>query len=254
MSEEQGMSPNMDTSLPPPFYQVGEYRFQELCADLLSADPQYLNPVAYGRRGQGQRGIDIEAPLGDGSGLHVGQCKAWSKASAPEVHQATTDFLPHLQYWREKGVKKFILFIGCAADDAKSQDQLRTETARFRDLGIDYGWWDARILRRNLRPYAHIVRTYCRPTDYWEQVICEQPIQTLSADAQSGLNSILNRQGYYIAELSEARNRDLAEVASIWEEGQVDEALRKLTAIQNTLTWPDLPKQIRAKEIGRAHV
>ena len=241
------MSPNMDTSLPPPFYQVGEYRFQELCADLLSADPQYLNPVAYGRRGQGQRGIDIEAPLGDGSGLHVGQCKAWSKASAPEVHQATTDFLPHLQYWREKGVKKFILFIGCAADDAKSQDQLRTETARFRDLGIDYEWWDARILRRNLRPYAHIVRTYCRPTDYWEQVICEQPIQTLSADAQSGLNSILNRQGYYIAELSEARNRDLAEVASIWEEGQVDEALRKLTAIQNTLTWPDLPKQIRAK-------
>src|SRR5437660_12911660 len=111
------MAPQMNTSMAPPFHQIGSFKFQELCADLLGEDPRYLNPQVYGRSGQVQRGIDIQAPLRNGPGIDVGQCKAWAKPSAQEIQKATEEFLPHLSYWREQGLKKFVLFIGCAVDD-----------------------------------------------------------------------------------------------------------------------------------------
>lgn len=72
------MTPGASRDVPPPFNQIGAEKFQEMCADLMAADPVYVNPVVYGRNGQSQRGIDIEAPLRGQNGLDVAQCKAWS--------------------------------------------------------------------------------------------------------------------------------------------------------------------------------
>ena len=57
------MTPRANRSLSPPFHEIGAVKFQELCADLMAEDQVYLNPVVYGRNGQSQRGIDVEAPL-----------------------------------------------------------------------------------------------------------------------------------------------------------------------------------------------
>lgn len=243
------MTPRANRSLPPPFFEIGPVKFQELCADLMAEDQVYLNPVVYGRNGQAQRGIDIEAPLRAGNGLHVGQCKAWGEPTPAKVREATKEFLPDARYWCERGLKRFILLIGCAVDDTKTQDQLRRETARFRHFGIEYEWWDARILKRKLRPYPHIVRNHCEPADYWEEFICRTGAASTEASARVGLNAILARQGTLVLELSEARNKELTAILELWEEGAAQEALNKAQAFCQTAGWPELTIEVRAKAL-----
>jgi hypothetical protein len=243
------MTPRANRSLSPPFNEIGAVKFQELCADLMAEDPIYVNPVVYGRNGQCQKGIDIEAPLRDKTGAHVGQCKAWSECSASEIKKATAEFLPHLSFWQNHGLKKFILMIGCSADDQKSQDQLRDEIAQFKGLGVDYEWWDARILRRKLRPYSHIVRNHCDPAEYWVDFICGREMTTLDTCAQAGINAVLARHGTFVLELSDARNEQLNNVLVRWEEGDSTEAFNRIREFCQTSTWSELTPAVRAKSL-----
>lgn len=243
------MTPSVNRSLPPVFSAVGAVKFQELCADLMAEDQIYLNPVVYGRNGQSQRGIDIEAPLRDKTGLHVGQCKAWAEPSAGEIRAATQEFLPHVKFWRDKGLKKFFLLMGCVVADQKSQDQLREETEEFRAQGVEYEWWDARILRRKLHPHPHIVRNYCEPAEYWVDVICAGGAASMGPSTEAGLNAVLARHGTLVLELSEARNKELTGILALWEEGGVREALSRVRAFSEKPSWPELTAEVRAKAL-----
>lgn len=246
------MNPRANRSLPPPFFEIGAMKFQEICSDLLAEDAAYLNPVVYGRNGQSQRGIDIEAPLRQPRGLHVGQCKAWEAPSPAKVRAATKEFLPHARYWCERGLKRFILLIGCAVDDTKTQDQLRRETSRFRFRGIEYDWWDARILRRKLAPYPHIVRNHCEPADYWVDFICGNAstgFDTPGAAVQAGLSSLITRQGALLLELSDARDKELDGIRILWDEGRNSEALARIEALSASSNWQELTPRVRAKAL-----
>jgi hypothetical protein len=55
----------MDSSLPPPFYQIDPYKFQCVCRDLLERqkDDLIASCGIYGVSGQKQYGIDLIAPL-----------------------------------------------------------------------------------------------------------------------------------------------------------------------------------------------
>src|SRR5689334_17993519 len=84
------ISPGLNSSLPPRFYELGAIKFQELCSDLLEQDPRYFNSEVYGRNGQAQRGVDIIAMLAAGGGLDVGSCKCWEvETTAAKIHEAT---------------------------------------------------------------------------------------------------------------------------------------------------------------------
>ena len=179
----------------------------------------------------------------------MGQCKAWEEPSAKEIKKATEEFLPHAKFWQDQGLKKFILLIGCSVDDKKSQDQLREETGKFKAVGIDYEWWDARVLRRKLRPYAHIVRNHCEPADYWVDFICGTGATSLEASAQAGLNAIVSRHGTLVLELSEARNKELAAILDLWEEGAANEAWIRVSAFCQTTSWSELTAEVRARSL-----
>jgi tetratricopeptide (TPR) repeat protein len=242
------MTPRIDPTLSPPFSEMGDEKFQRFCADLMAEDVNYKHPEVYGRSGQSQRGVDILAELRDGTGLDVGQCKAWKAPSATEIHQATEDFLPHIQFWKEQRLKKFILIIGCTLEDTKSQDQLRVELARFRALGFGYEWWDAQTLRRKLQPFPHIVSDYCVPPNYWVEVICGKSATGVEG-LGAGLKAIATPQEVLVLELSDSRNEQLDAIRTLWDEGSTRDAFNRLRELRQTKSWPSIKTEVQAKAL-----
>ena len=60
------MKPSMNTSFPPPFYELDAIAFQELCRDLFERENGIKVCEVYGTPGQGQRGIDLKAQVRGG--------------------------------------------------------------------------------------------------------------------------------------------------------------------------------------------
>jgi hypothetical protein len=131
----------LDPSLPPNFCELDEYRFQRMCADLLQRESGISSAVVYGKRGQMQRGVDVNATRKDGGGIEVGQCKRYTEITANEISVASDDFFEHLEFWRPKAVKRFVLFTACELTDVKLQDQVLKEPARFAAEGIVFEAW-----------------------------------------------------------------------------------------------------------------
>jgi hypothetical protein len=57
------MRPRMNPSLSPPFHELDEHTFQNLCRDLFSRQPGIATCDVYGRRRQKQRGIGLLAAV-----------------------------------------------------------------------------------------------------------------------------------------------------------------------------------------------
>ncbi len=242
------ISPGMNSSLPPRFYELGYVKFQELCADLLAQEAQYSDSQVYGRNGQMQRGIDVLAIKAVGSGVDVGQCKCWEgETTADKIHDATDEFLSHLDHWKRQGLKRFILFAACPADDTKVQDQILVEALRFKEHGIAYEFWDARKMHRELRPYPHVVRTHMG--EKWVPEICGSAAIVNDPATIAGTMAVVRRQGLLVAELAGERSRELEAVRELAVEGKGDEALRQVVAIQARGSWVEMPEEVRAKAL-----
>jgi len=67
--------------------------FQNLCKEILQADPKYRNVQVFGVSGQGQKGIDILAEQLASSGLTVGQCKRYQTLTGPQIAGAVKEFI-----------------------------------------------------------------------------------------------------------------------------------------------------------------
>ena len=93
------MSPCIRPGDLPPFHDLGEYVFQELCRDLLDAEPDIATCEVYGERGQRQDGIDLRAYCKESNGIVVGQCKCYQDFPPAEIRQASEDFLAHWDRW-----------------------------------------------------------------------------------------------------------------------------------------------------------
>jgi hypothetical protein len=70
------MRPRMNSSLSPPFHELDEYTFQDLCCDVFARQPGIATCDPYGTRGQKQRGIDLLARRTGGDGIEVGSVSA----------------------------------------------------------------------------------------------------------------------------------------------------------------------------------
>ena len=69
------MRPRMNPSLSPPFHELDEYTYQNLCRNVFEKQRGIATCDVYGTRGQKQRGIDLLARRSDGESIEVGQCK-----------------------------------------------------------------------------------------------------------------------------------------------------------------------------------
>lgn len=106
------MSPGIRPGQLPPFHELDEYVFQDLCRDLFDAEPSVATCEVYGVRGQAQYGIDLLAVAADGDGIEVGQCKCYGNFTPRQIERVREEFFEHYgSHWQPRNVKRFILFV-----------------------------------------------------------------------------------------------------------------------------------------------
>ena len=167
------MSPGIRPGQLPPFHELDEYTFQELCRDILDAEPSVATCEVYGTRGQAQYGIDLLAVAADGDGIEVGQCKCYENFTPRQIERVREEFFEHYgSHWQPRKVKRFILFVAGDLSSTQHQDKILEERDLFAAFGIGYEVWSAAQIRNKLRPRPDIVSTYLQPAEHWVRVIC----------------------------------------------------------------------------------
>src|SRR5215207_1108591 len=160
-----------------PFLLIDEYKFQELCRDILGKQrAEGINTCRlYERRGIAQYGADVLANCDDGHSVDVGQCKRYSNFPAAEIVGASDKFLKRFDtHWTAGyNVRRFILMVACRLERKNQHEEIQRQTERFAALGIRYEVWDQDTLRLKLAPYPDLVRYHFpRPVEPWVEVIC----------------------------------------------------------------------------------
>ncbi len=155
----------------PHLSELDPYLFQDLCRDILAADPEIRTCDNYGVQGDTQDGIDLLAPRKDGR-TDVAQCKRGSLTPA-DIGDASIDFLKHWEsHWSKEKIDRFILMVGGSVDARRRQDAIREEWLRFAQYGVRYEVWSASTLRDRLRPLPRVVGNYLHNPQYWVPEIC----------------------------------------------------------------------------------
>lgn len=188
-------SPTVRSQIPE-FHHFDPLKFQQLCCELHQKDPAISIAEVFGLNGQAQYGVDIVAFLRTNDGIEVGQCKRVARCTPSVVKEPSDDFLAHLAYWKNREVRKFILYVACSASDRKVQEEIAIQKKRFGDIGLEYEVWSNLTLTTKLRTAPEIVRTYF--PKHWENEICGEGISF-----PSGRGSVIDIAAY--AELAPRR-------------------------------------------------
>ncbi len=246
------MLPRVNESLSPPFHEMTEYPFQDLCCELFSRQEGIATCEVYGRRGQKQRGIDLWAHCVGGNSSEVGQCKCYKEFSHREIEKASDGFFAHLGYWRERRVQRFILFVACDLDDVQQQEEIHRQLVRFAEHKIRYEAWSAQTLRSKLGPYRDIVARHLK-AEYWIEHICGPAIPPVpdQLSRQPNLPLTLGFVGARFerlaSRLSEDTTKKLEEIREQYREGRKREAFLRLQELPQDQEWDVLEKSLRAR-------
>lgn len=241
------MLPRVNESLSPPFHEMTEYPFQDLCCELFSRQEEIAICEVYGRRGQKQRGIDLWARCVGGNGSEVGQCKCYKEFSRKEIEKASDEFFAHREYWRERHVQRFILFVACDLDDTQQQEEVHKQIKRFAEHSIRYEAWSARTLRSKLGPHRDIVTRHLK-SEYWVEHICGPPVRSVAEQTPEQSNSqvmirFLSAQLERLAlSISHALEAQVETIRECYREGRKREALTRLGTLQRDRDWDLLEK------------
>lgn len=165
------MVPSMNPSDPAPFYQLDSEPFEGLCRDLFSREHGIASCDIYGVRGQSQLGVDLKAQRDDEYACEVAQCKCCEDFGPALIRDASEEFLKHLDVWRERNVRRYVLIVASPLDRKGQQDEIDRQVELFSSLGIRYEAWSARTLTEKLSAHPDLVWRYTRSKE-WVEIIC----------------------------------------------------------------------------------
>ena len=129
----------MNTELPPgirkgespPFYKMPYRTFEELCRDIFDTEPSVSVCEIYVKPGQLKDGIDLLSHRNDGD-IEVGQCKCHKDFQPAKIREASDVFFDSWEtHWRNKNVKRFILFVASDLETRKRQEEVINQKKRF---------------------------------------------------------------------------------------------------------------------------
>ncbi len=247
------MTLSFNPSKPVPFHELDPEPFQELCRDLLEREEGVSTCEVFGINGQSQRGVDLIARREGDYACEVGQCKCYEKFQPHEIREASKELLKHLDYWRERNVKRFILFVACPMDTTQRQEEIDRQTKAFYDLGIKYEVWSARTLRTKLKDHPDIVWRYSRSKE-WVESICGIAL-TFDRGGNIGVgrggalvNAVVSaRLTVYAEEHSREIARRLDEIRELYRKGRKKNALRQLDEIQGGASWEIIVASLKGR-------
>ncbi|MHC5739507.1 HTH domain-containing protein [Nostoc sp.] len=246
------VSPRVNPNLPPNFYELDEYAFQDLCCDLFSEQPRIATCDVYGKRGQKQDGIDLLAHCDDGISTEVGQCKCYEDFPPRKIIEASDEFFQHIDYWLNRKVRRFILFVGCDLSQTQRQKQIEIEKQRFACFNIQYEVWSASTIRQKLAPHPEIVLRYLRSQE-WVEKICgrvPQPYPQLAENSKATeltfgvISSKLERLS---SDLSKTKAKQLEDYRELYRQGHLQQAYACLEALRRDENWDVFDKPLQAQ-------
>jgi tetratricopeptide (TPR) repeat protein len=244
------MTTNINPSDPPQFHQLREYPFQELCHDIFEVQEGIATCEIYGRRGQGQRGIDLLASCDDGESTEVGQCKAEKKFSVAKIINASDEFFKYWEFWKDWNIRRFILFVGCPLDDPNEQNEIKKQRKRFRKVGIQYEAWGARTLVTRLRPHRAIAERHIPSREIVDN-ICGPSLDSQSKAPAAGIDRALSLLGSQIevfsTEISHVNAEKLEQIRELSREGKSDEAYERIRQMRTDKSWEIFDKPLQAR-------
>lgn len=217
---------SFNPSKPIPFYDLDPGPFQELCRDLFEREEGINTCEIFGVNGQHQRGIDLKAQSREGYACEVGQCKCYKDFPPRKIQEASKEFLKYLAYWKEKNIRRFILFVACPMDTVQQQEEIDRQIKTFHEYGIVYEVWSARTLRTKLQGYHEMVWRYSRSRE-WVEAICGIASSEVSQipNKPEGLNVMSNAPSAHLS--GEGRQ----------------------SAIYNSGTAPPLPESVIGRDV-----
>ncbi|MDQ2806198.1 MAG: hypothetical protein M3Z04_04650 [Chloroflexota bacterium] len=223
---------------PPDFYKRGAYAFENLCRDLLSMEEDVTGSDAYGEPGQKQYGIDLQADLANGSGIVVGQCKAYKDFPPLQIRAASDVFFDHWESrWKTRNVRRFILFVGSSLDLSARREEITKQKARFAEKGIDYDAWDAARILNKIRPHRSLIHEYLGPfwLEYLHGMVSLTP--TL-APTRATDQLIAHTLDLVSLELDTTLDHEVEQMRQEALAGNVDTVRQRLAALRsNTSVW-----------------
>jgi len=240
------LSPRYNPSLPPRFYEMDEYAFEEMCQDLFAKESGIATCNTYGVRGQLQSGIDLLAHCDDVKFTEVGQCKCYKDFPPKKIREASDVFLKYLGLWQQRNVRRFILFVACELETTERQDEIYSQIQRFAKYNIKYEVWEARTLRQKLAPHPEIVYRYLQSQDLVELICGLQPQQTSrSSDLTIGIfSSKIDRLS---SDISKVKALRLDEYRELYYQGKLHEARICLDSLRNDEHWDVFDKPLQAR-------
>lgn len=246
------MTPPIRRGLLPPLHELDEYDFQGLCRDLFAEERSVEYCDDYGMRGQGQRGIDLEAPRRKPGEIEVAQVKRYQTITDKQIRKASDEFLQHEDHWKERGAKRFILMVSCRVNRTECREEIERERQRFQQKGIRYECWDRLRIRNKLRPHRQIAATYFEA--HWVEFVCGRASAgTGAAQYPSGAARIVavafaDKIENLAVRLSDETEQRLEEQREALRVGKIDKAqswVRKTKS--DTAFWSALSDRVKAK-------
>ena len=237
------MTPRVNRHSPPTFHELDEYAFQDLCNEIMGHEDTVSKSNVYGRRGQLQRGIDILSLRKD-EGSEIGQCKCEKSFSALKVDKASREFWSHWDYWKDKKIKRFVLFIACEANDYKISDEELKQREDFAKKGILYELWDAATIRNKLRPHRAIARTYIDSEDVIDS-ICGPLVESTST--MRGLAYMNQSIGFISSELEQLHELELEKMREQSRNGFHRSANQSIGDLKRSHSWATHSPPFQAK-------
>jgi hypothetical protein len=187
------MEARLNPSLAPRFWELDQVdAFQPLCKDLLEQESGIATAEVYGIPGQGQQGIDILGKDINGQIIVVGQCKCYEKFKPAEVTKAAEEFHKYYEYWKEKGVNRFILMVACDLSDRKIQDEISNQHTIFNQISIYFEAWSGSILRNKLMPHQAIAQRHIHSQEVLRN-ICGPTVQGLIFTPNDSIEKTLQK-------------------------------------------------------------
>jgi hypothetical protein len=160
------------------------------------------------------------------------------------LKESSNELFKHFEYWRERGIRKFVLFVASDSARTQIQEEHLRQRDRFRHSGVEFELWGAGVITNKLRAQPGIVRTYL--DEHWTAILCGVGI---TGFPQSGLvHSILETQLEMLAvHLAEAAEKEVAELRGEWWRGQRTKAIAGLNRLHDGSRWQFFPPPLKGQ-------
>jgi hypothetical protein len=161
------------------------------------------------------------------------------------------EFFKHWDYWKNRDIHRFILFVACKTDNTKLHEQIEKETARFKKKKIAYEVWNQVRITEKARANGDLVVQYFPPYgEIWAGHIgatVQAGSPVVAQEKSHTLEIVVASMAEQVEQVSdEAASTQVVAIRSLWTRGLIDKAKSEIASLKNSTVWSTTSPTIKA--------